>query len=84
MNSIEEVKVVPPVQGSCPICATKHDPGEPHDRDSLYYQNQFWRKHTRFPTWSDAMSHCKESVKDDFIMRMKKRGIEIHKEDADK
>lgn len=84
-DGMKEIKVVAPVPGSCPICATRHDPKEPHDRDSLYYQNYFRKKHKRFPTWDDAMSHCKESVKKDFKKKLARRGIIIedhkHKED---
>ena len=75
MDSIQEIKVVPPVPGSCKICATKHDPSEPHDRDSLYYQNQFYKKHKRFPTWNDAMNHCSAAVQEEYIKRLAKRGI---------
>ena len=77
MENMEEVKVVPPVPGSCPICDTKHDPKEPHDRDSLYYQNWFRKRYKRFPTWEDAMNHCSDSVKTNFIKKLAKRGIEI-------
>ena len=35
-DGIEEIKVVPPAPGACRICAMKHDPKKPHDRDSLY------------------------------------------------
>ena len=74
-ENMEEIKVVPPSPGACPICATTHDPKEPHDRDSLYYQNWFRKRHKRFPTWEDAMAHCKEEVKKDFIKRLAQRGI---------
>lgn len=74
-DNIEEIKVVPPAPGSCPICATRHDPKEPHDRDSLYYQNCFRRKHKRFPTWEDAVDHCSETVKADFKKKLARRGI---------
>ena len=74
-ESMEEIKVVPPSPGTCPVCATKHDPKEPHDRDSLYYQNSFRKRHRRFPTWADAMAHCEEGVKADFKKRLEYRGI---------
>ena len=74
-ENMEEIKVVPPSPGACPICATTHDPKEPHDRDSLYYQNWFRKRYKRFPTWEDAMAHCKEEVKKDFIKRLAQRGI---------
>lgn len=76
-ENIEEIKILPPVPGSCPLCAVQHDPGEPHERDSLYYQNKFYKKYKRFPTWEDAMSHCSPSIKKEFIKRLKRRGINI-------
>lgn len=82
-DSLEEVKVVAPVPGACPICATRHDPKEPHDRDSIYYQNYFRKKYKRFPTWADAMSHCNESQKRDFKKKLARRGIIIEETDND-
>lgn len=76
-DNMQDIRVIPPSPGSCPICATIHDPKEPHDRDSLYYQNRFRKKHKRFPTWEDAMAHCEESVKKDFRKRLARRGIII-------
>lgn len=81
IENMEDIKVIPPFPGSCPICATVHRPEEPHDRDSIYYQNYFRRKHKRFPTWADAMSHCTEAMKEDFKKRLALRGIVLEKED---
>ena len=69
------IKIVPPLPGSCRICAVKHDPKKPHDRNSLYYQNWFFKKNKRFPTWEDAMSHCDDKTKADFKMILARRGI---------
>ena len=80
IENMEDIKVIPPFPGSCPICATVHRPEEPHDRDSIYYQNYFRRKHKRFPTWADAMSHCTEAMKEDFKKRLALRGIVLEKE----
>lgn len=33
--------------GTCPICATEHDPTLPHNRDSLAYQYKFYDEHGR-------------------------------------
>jgi hypothetical protein len=63
---IEEIKVIPPRPGCCRLCAVRHRPEEPHDRDSLYYQNGFYKKYRRFPTWDDAMAHCTEEIKTAF------------------
>lgn len=59
---IGKVKIIPRTQGACRVCGVVHSPILPHDRDSLYYQNWFYRKHKRFPTWEDAMSHCSPQI----------------------
>lgn len=76
-DSMQEVKVFPPTPGACKVCATEHAPGEPHDRDSLFYQNRFYRKYRRLPTWEDAMAHCSQEMKEEFIKRLERRGIFI-------
>lgn len=69
------IKVAAPSPGKCKICATAHDPQEPHDRNSLYYQNRFHRSHKRFPTWGDAMAHCKEPVKAAWKEKLLAQGV---------
>ncbi len=80
---MDEIKIIPPVPGACRICATKHDPAEPHDRDSLYYQNWFHRKYKRFPTWKDAMAHCSELTKAVFQAELAKRGVNVEETTED-
>ncbi|MBQ8087044.1 MAG: hypothetical protein IJ234_01315 [Clostridia bacterium] len=60
---MDKVVLLPPKPGTCSECAAAHNPEQPHDRDSLYYQMRFHQKHGRFPTWADAMAHCSEDVK---------------------
>lgn len=54
-----EIKIIPRRPGACPICAVRHGPGQPHELNSLYYLNRFYRKHKRFPTWEDAKKQGK-------------------------
>lgn len=75
MDELSEIKIVAPGPGRCRVCATAHRKEDPHDRDSLYYQNRFFRKHKRFPTWEDAMSHCTEERKAAFRDELSHRGI---------
>ena len=74
MDTMGEIKIRAPLPGRCKVCATKHRPEDPHDRDSLYYQNRFFKKHKRFPTWQDAMSHCTEERKAVFLEELSRRG----------
>lgn len=49
--------LLPPRPGTCPVCATEHEPGLPHNQQSLYYQMRFYGLHGRWPTWADALAH---------------------------
>lgn len=55
-------KILPPAADVCQVCATKHDPLLPHDRQSLYYQYAFYGALGRWPTWADACAHCDDGV----------------------
>lgn len=79
MDSIEEIKIAAPGPRTCRICATAHRPEQPHDRDSLYYQNWFFKRYRHFPSWADAMAHCTEAVQAEFTATLAKRGIAIEK-----
>ncbi len=81
----ESVVILPPKPGVCPICAVDHEPDQPHNRDSLYYQMKFRQQHGRFPTWADAMAHCDEHVKQLWIAALAERGVSVTmpKETAD-
>ena len=59
----EKIRILPPMRGSCPICAAMHEEALPHKRNSIYYQMKFRQQHGRFPTWEDAMAHCTEEMK---------------------
>lgn len=80
-HPFEEMVILPPKPGVCPICAANHEPAFPHNRDSLYYQMRFRQEHGRFPTWADAMEHCTQEMKDWFIDEYRKRGIIIEAEE---
>lgn len=57
------MKLLPPHPSLCQECGRNHNPEEPHDKQTLYYQTKFHMEHGRYPTWADAMSHCSEAVK---------------------
>lgn len=57
-------KVQPPPLDHCQICAVKHDPRDPHNAQSLYYQVTFNGIVGRAPTWADAVAHCSDAVKE--------------------
>lgn len=66
-----------PTPDNCPVCAATHDPEQPHDQRSLYYQYYFYNQHGRFPTWADAMEHCPEDIRQFWTAELNKCGIEV-------
>ena len=77
MDAPEETRVSAPGPGKCPVCAAVHDPMDPHDRDSLYYQMRFRRRHKRFPTWADAMAHCSREKQEEWRAKLEAEGIPV-------
>jgi hypothetical protein len=74
-------KMLPGPDGSCEWCHVKHDPSQPHNKQSLAYQMKFNQIHGRYPTWTDAMAHCSEDIKvkwkKHLIATMQEHGLEI-------
>lgn len=69
--------------GTCPMCAVKHEPEMPHNKDSLCYQYKFYDQHGRWPTWADAMAHCTPEVKAVWRRELEARGVEVGEEQAE-
>lgn len=69
--------LMPAKEGTCPDCAVAHDPIQPHNRDSLFYQYKFYNENGRWPTWKDAMAHCPDDIKAFWVDALKKRGVKI-------
>lgn len=61
-NKMQGMMLLPAAPGTCPECAVKHEPGMMHNKDSLYYQMDFYRRNGRWPAWKDAMAHCDPEV----------------------
>jgi len=47
----------------CEECGYCHPQDLPHNLNSSMYQYNFFKLNGVFPTWDDAMSHCKEEAK---------------------
>lgn len=67
-------------EGTCPICAVKHDPEQPHNRDSLCYQYKFYDENGRWPTWIDAMAHCSEELQEFWKQTLTEKGVDLGEE----
>jgi hypothetical protein len=76
MTEIKLMTLLPPAPGKCPACSTEHDPRDPHNRKSLYYQFRFYQEHERIPTWDDAMAHCAPEVQAAWRAELAKHGEE--------
>lgn len=57
LNDNGSLQLLPCAADVCQECAVDHDPAEPHNAESLYYQYKFHATHNRWPTWKDAIAH---------------------------
>lgn len=80
----QEVKVIPfsawqilPPASGCSECGRDHADWMPHDRQQMVYQYAFYAKENRWPTWHDAMAHCTDDVKRDWIKALAKHGVRL-------
>lgn len=67
-------KLLPPAPDVCQECAVKHEPEQAHNKDSMYYQYQFYSKNGRWPVWKDAIAHCPPEIKEVWEREIKARG----------
>lgn len=76
-----QMMLLPPAPDKCQECAVKHDPSLPHDKTSLFYQVKFSRDNGRSATWDDAMAHCDEEMRAEWMIVLTqecaKRGISV-------
>lgn len=77
IDLLKEGTLLPPAADKCQECARKHDPDQPHDAQSLFYQMHFQKMHDRWPTWNDAIAHCAPEVQRFWIEQLKKHGVKI-------
>lgn len=66
-----------PAEGQCAACGEYHDPGMPHNRDSLRYQYTFYDENGRWPSWADAMAHCEGEVQAAWRAELARRGVDV-------
>lgn len=83
MQQVGEFKLLPPPPGFCEVCAVQHEPGEPHNQQSFYYQFVFYNQHGRSPTWADAMAHCTDEVKALWAAELANFGVTVEISDTE-
>ena len=76
-EAFEPFRLMPVKHGTCGQCSVKHNPKQPHDARSLFYQYWFYGENGRWPNWKDAMSHCDESVKKSWVTHLKMKGVDV-------
>lgn len=57
--------------GTCQVCATRHEPKEPHNAQSLPYQMWFKATYGRGATWADAIAHCSPELAETWEKELK-------------
>lgn len=72
---IKGMMLLPPAEDKCQACGLDHFPGQPHNKDSLYYQCWFYIHYGRYPTWADAIEHCAKPLRDAWEKELKERGV---------
>lgn len=80
MNQVAGWTLLPPKKEVCQQCAADHDPGLPHNQESLYWKYWFYGQYGRWPTWKDAMAHCSQDVQDFWTVELEKLGVHVEKE----
>ena len=73
------MKLLPPRPGYCQECAVKHEPNQPHNKQSLYYQYKFYADNGRWPNWIDAMAHCGNEMQRAWMEELMKKGVNVDK-----
>lgn len=63
--------------GECSQCAWVHPPEQPHNQPTLAYQYSFFAEYGRWPTWRDAMAHCRPEVQEQWIAELMSRGVDV-------
>lgn len=66
----------PPPETACQTCGHNpaHQPDEPHNKQSFYYQYAFYGEHKRWPTWKDAMAHCDPETQQKWEQQLRQMG----------
>ncbi|QDT94807.1 hypothetical protein [Gimesia aquarii] len=77
------MQLLPPKEGTCPVCAVDHEPEMPHNQQSLYYQYRFKLVRGRWPTWADAIAHCDDEMRVYWKEQLVKLGHWSEPEDGD-
>lgn len=73
----EGMFLLPPHPSKCQTCARQHEPTDPHDAQTMFYQTKFQMEHGRAPTWVDAMAHCDEETRRLWTEQLIGMGVDV-------
>jgi len=73
MTRLDDLLGLQRPKGSCAACGVHHEPNQPHDALSEYYQKRFHSIRHRLPTWADAIAHCPPREKQFWRTELKSR-----------
>lgn len=76
-TQVGTMMLMPARAGTCEHCAVIHPKEAPHDATSMFFKYKFYNENGQWPTWSDAMSHCTEEVKQLWTQVLKSKGIDV-------
>lgn len=86
----QHIKVIPisawtllrPADDCCPECAHEHPAELPHNL-TLFYKYYFRHREgvagreERWPTWTDAMAHCDQAIREGWIRALAHHGVVV-------
>lgn len=71
-----EGKLLPPAPDRCQCCAAKHEPEQPHNWQSMFWQYWYYNKHGRWPTMRDAFEHVTPELRQAWVDSLRERAAE--------
>lgn len=74
-TGVKGLNLMPPAKDVCQVCAHAHDPAEPHNAQSIYYQTAFNMIRGRGVTWADALAHCGVDLQQKWRAELELRGV---------
>lgn len=67
--------LLPPHPDACQVCAVKHEPEQPHNPQSLYWQVARQMDGLPPPTWADALAHVTPELRAAWVTALAGHGV---------
>jgi hypothetical protein len=69
--------LLPPAADACQECGAHHEPDDPHNPQSLYWQTKRNIAGEPMPTWEEALEHCPPEVYAAWYSALRERGVDV-------